>query len=279
MDSETVREYSSSTLGDKQVTVRYWTYGNPQAPAMVLLHGFRGNHRGLILLAQLLPQYHVIIPDLPGWGKSDPLTVRHDFSNYSIWLQEFISTVAGDNVVLAGHSYGAVMAMLYATKHNDDLQQLVLIEPVLGDRTISNRLGQLYYQIADRLPRPVQNFWIKNSALNRLTTEIMTVTKNRDIKRRIVTDEQANVPQIRVAVELEAFHSFYETTLDDVAQAIHMPTLVIAGDRDQMTPLSATRRFTEKLPHGRLIVLPGAGHFAPMEIPSAIARAIETSST
>ncbi len=278
MVNETVQEYSSSTPGGQQVTVRYWTYGNPQAPAMVLLHGFRGNHRGLILLAQLLLHYRVIVPDLPGWGESDPLTVRHDFSNYSIWLREFISTVASNGVVLAGHSYGAVMAMLYAAKHHDGLRQLILIEPVLGDRTISNRLGQLYYQIADRLPPAIQNAWIKNTVLNRLTTEIMTVTKNRETKRRIVADEQANVPQIRTPVELEAFHSFYETTFDSIAQKISTPTLVIAGDRDQMTPLSATQKFTEKLPHGKLVVLPGAGHFAPMEIPSAIAQAIETTS-
>ncbi|THE16454.1 alpha/beta fold hydrolase, partial [Kocuria rosea] len=59
--------------------VRYWFYDVDRAPKplLVLVHGFRGDHHGLQLVAdRLRERYHVVVPDLPGFGRSEPFPDR-----------------------------------------------------------------------------------------------------------------------------------------------------------------------------------------------------------
>lgn len=53
---------------------RYWSYpsSNPNAKVIIFIHGYRGNHHGLEAIAGALEDFHVIIPDLPGFGESTP---------------------------------------------------------------------------------------------------------------------------------------------------------------------------------------------------------------
>ena len=63
--------------------------------------------------------------------------------------------------------------------------------------------------------------------------------------------------------------------LRDALRTLTVPTLVIAGDDDRLTPPSHARRIAEMLPQlERLIVLPDTGHMAPLERPAELARAI-----
>jgi len=49
---------------------RYWEYGTPQTgPTIVVVHGYRGDHHGLEPVVNLLEDFHVISPDLPGFGE------------------------------------------------------------------------------------------------------------------------------------------------------------------------------------------------------------------
>lgn len=59
--------------------VRYWFYDadKQRKPLLVMLHGFRGDHHGLQLIATALREkYHVVVPDLPGFGRSEPFPQR-----------------------------------------------------------------------------------------------------------------------------------------------------------------------------------------------------------
>ena len=63
--------------------------------------------------------------------------------------------------------------------------------------------------------------------------------------------------------------------LRDALRCLTVPTIVIAGEDDRLTPPSHARRIAEMLPMlERLIVLPDTGHMAPLERPAELARAI-----
>ena len=67
----------------------YWVYGNEQAPkTIILIHGYRGTHHGLELIAKELNNYKVIVPDLPGFGQSGELK-NYFLTNYVDWLEDF----------------------------------------------------------------------------------------------------------------------------------------------------------------------------------------------
>jgi len=108
-----------------------WVYfEGGQGPTLVLLHGFAASKEvWLKQMEQLTPHFHVIAPDLPGWGES----TRVDGASYNIdaqvaRLQGFIDTLGMQKVVLIGHSMGGAIAGVYAAEHPDHVAELALLD-------------------------------------------------------------------------------------------------------------------------------------------------------
>jgi pimeloyl-ACP methyl ester carboxylesterase len=57
---------------------------------------------------------------------------------------------------------------------------------------------------------------------------------------------------------------------------IQVPTLVIVGEEDEVTPPEVARQMAEAIPNARLVVLPSAGHLANVEAPEAFNEAVRT---
>src|ERR1035437_11087681 len=84
----------------------YWEKNTEKKQVIVLLHGFPGSHEGLVDMANGLKDYHLIIPDLPACGLSDPLSEKHNLENYSKWLEDFLKSLFIDSAIIIGHSFG-----------------------------------------------------------------------------------------------------------------------------------------------------------------------------
>jgi pimeloyl-ACP methyl ester carboxylesterase len=84
----------------------------------LLLHGLGGDHRGLLQVAQGLSDVDVVIPDVPGYGDSDPLTVPHTLANYAAAVEALRIALDLGPVHLIGHSLGASIALLHAATHS-----------------------------------------------------------------------------------------------------------------------------------------------------------------
>lgn len=108
-----------------------WSYyAGGEGQDIVLLHGFAADKSEWLAVAkQLAPHFHVIIPDLPGWGESS----RVPGADYSIEaqaarLQQFVHAIGARGFVLVGHGTGAAVATVYAAKHADRVAGLALLE-------------------------------------------------------------------------------------------------------------------------------------------------------
>lgn len=108
-----------------------WVYeegGN--GPTIVLLHGFAADRNVWLKTAkELTPHFHVIIPDLPGWGDSS----RNIDASYSIdaqaaRLDSFVNTLGLQQFVLVGHSLGGAIAAVYASEHPEHVSNLALVD-------------------------------------------------------------------------------------------------------------------------------------------------------
>jgi pimeloyl-ACP methyl ester carboxylesterase len=84
----------------------------------LLLHGLGGDHRGLVQVAAGLRDVDVVIPDLPGYGDSAPLTVPHSLANYAATVEALRVALDLGPVHLIGHSLGASIALLHAATHS-----------------------------------------------------------------------------------------------------------------------------------------------------------------
>jgi len=119
-------EKHSVQVGD----TKWVYYEGGQGPTLLMLHGFAASKEVWLKQMEILsPHFHVIAPDLPGWGESS----RIDGASYNIdaqvsRLQAFVEALHLPKLVLIGHSMGGAIAGVYAAEHPDRVAELALLD-------------------------------------------------------------------------------------------------------------------------------------------------------
>ena len=84
---------------------------------LVMLHGFRGTHHGLQLIADELKEFEVIVPDLPGFSEGEQLE-NYTLDAYVEWVHSFMEKQKFKTPpALLGHSFGSIVSAAYAAKY------------------------------------------------------------------------------------------------------------------------------------------------------------------
>jgi pimeloyl-ACP methyl ester carboxylesterase len=257
-------------------------YGpDTDAHRLVFLHGLRGDHHGLEPIVAHLAGIAVTVPDLPGFGASPPLRRdRHDLDGYVGWTRELLAAVAPEgDAVLAGHSFGSIVASA-AVAAGVPVRGLVLVNPIAdaalaGPRRIAVRSTVLYHQLAARLPEPAGTALLRSRLITRLASAAMVRTRDRSLRRWIHAEHDRRLNGFADRrVLLEAFGTSIGRTVGEFAPRVPVPTLLVAGARDDIAPVATQRALCRRFPRARLVVLPGTGHLAHYETPAAVAAAI-----
>ncbi|SHK85062.1 Pimeloyl-ACP methyl ester carboxylesterase [Pseudonocardia thermophila] len=272
------------------VTVRgtpttVWRYGAVEPRStIVFLHGFRGDHHGLEpIVAHLVDAdagLRVLVPDLPGFGATPPLpSERHDVDGYARWTRELMAAFDGD-VVLAGHSFGSIVAAATAAEDATGIAALVLVNPIAsraleGPRAASRWITAAFHRLAGALPEPVGEALLRHPLVGRISGLALMTTRDRDLRRWIHAEHGRYFAGFaNRAVLLEAFEASVGHDVAQYAPAVKVPVLLIAGERDDLAPADAQRALLPLFPDARLVLLPGTGHLAHYEQPAEIAAAL-----
>ena len=259
----------------------YWVYGpdGDDVPTVVAVHGFRGEHHGLEPVIAYLPGLRVVSPDLPGFGETAPIPGReHDLALYAGWLAEFARIVAPGAVVL-GHSFGSIVSSA-AVAGGLSTPRLILINPIgapalEGPKGLLTRLAVLYYWLGARLPERVGTLLLRNPLIVRAMSIAMAKTRDRELRRFI--HHQHDTYFSRFADRNVLHDAFVTSVSHDVrafAGVIDIPTLLIAAQRDDITPIEAERRLATMFPHAELVEIADVGHLIHYETPAEAAGAI-----
>ena len=109
---------------------RWSYYAGGEGPTIVLLHGFDGSKTEWLATAKILTEhFHVIIPDLPGWGDSSRASGgNYDIDAQAARLQNFFGALGLRSVMLVGHSMGGAIAGVFAAEHPDEVNRLALVD-------------------------------------------------------------------------------------------------------------------------------------------------------
>lgn len=114
-----------------QVGDTKWTYyAGGEGPTIVLLHGYGVDRNTWLQIAKpLTGNFHLIIPDLPGWGQSTRIAgADYGIQAQSQRLAGFVQALGLKHFMLVGHSMGGAIAGYYASEHPDQLASLVLMD-------------------------------------------------------------------------------------------------------------------------------------------------------
>lgn len=268
------------------VDLHYWVYGpdhtgpDQAADVVVMVHGLRGTHHGLEAIAAQLPDRCVVIPDLPGFGESRPMARRHDVEGYAGAVLELIERVAPRNAVLLGHSFGSVIAARAASRAPELVRRLVLVNPIAtpplrGPRVVLSGLTSAYYWLGKALPARWGNALLSNKWIVLAASRAMVRTKDKRLQRFIHDSHLRYFSRFHSpAVLCESYESSVRHTVAEDAPSLTMPTLLIAGETDDIAPVAGQRALAGRLADAELVVLPDVGHLVHYETPVAAGRVI-----
>jgi pimeloyl-ACP methyl ester carboxylesterase len=252
-------------------TIRYWRIDRDSTETVLMLHGLGGDHRGLVELAQAMPGVNVVLPDLPAYGESAPLSTPHSLTNYANAIADLRAELGLGACHLVGHSLGASIALVHAALHGDDLKSLCLLNPVSTASNMTASLGKLYYRLAARMPAKVARFWLASKPAVYIADSFVIHTRDRARRRMILEQDYENYRRASIPAMIESFLSYYDTPFDDHAGLIGTRTLLVAADRDSIAPVAAVSGLARRIPGGRLSVVADGGHLLPMERPQDVA--------
>lgn len=258
----------------------YWVYGPADAATTVVaVHGFRGEHHGLEPVVAHLPGVRVISPDLPGFGETAPIPGRrHDLDLYAQWLQEFAGAVAPGAVIL-GHSFGSIVVSA-AVAGGLETPRMILVNPIgapalEGPRGVLTRLAVFYYWAGAKLPSGLGDAVLRNGLIVRGMSVTMAKTKDPGIRRFV--HDQHDTYFSRFAdrdVLHDAFVASVSHDVREFAPRIAQPTLLVAAQRDDITPIEAERTLATLFADAELVEIPDVGHLIHYETPAVAAAAI-----
>lgn len=261
-------------------TTAYWVYGpDDAATTLIAVHGFRGEHHGLEPVLAYLPDVRVIAPDLPGFGETPPLPDRtHDLDEYAAWLTAFAAQVAPGAVIL-GHSFGSIVTSA-AVAGGLATPKLILINPIgapalEGPKGLMTRLAVFYYAMGARLPEKLGTALLRSRIIVRVASVTMAKTSD-PVLRRFIHD-QHDTYFSRFAdrdVLKDAFVASVSHDVTEFAPRIPVPTLLVAAQKDDITPIEAERRLATLFADATLVEIADVGHLIHYETPAEAAAAI-----
>jgi pimeloyl-ACP methyl ester carboxylesterase len=283
---------SRHTLMLRGTEVHYWDYapvepsGSGEATGktatILVAHGFRGDHHGLERLVEALPQFHFIMPDLPGFGSSAAMAAgEHDVEQYSGFVGDLLAALAlGPETVLLGHSFGSIVASHFTAGHVERISSLILINPIAapalaGPKAVLSKLAAFYYLAAAKLPAKMGNALLRNALIVRLMSITMAKTKDKALLK-FIHDQHSAYFSIFANRDmlLQAFRASIGGNVRQFASRLRLPVLLVAGAEDEIAPLPDQHRLMEVLPDAQLSVIPGVGHLIHYETPEPAAAAI-----
>ena len=265
-------------------TTRYWVYGPDDAPlTIVIAHGYRGEHHGLEPVIAQMPGIRWIGPDMPGFGESTPLTeVPHSIDGFAKWLTAFIDGLGLTGTAIPlGHSFGSIISSK-AVADGLDAPALILINPISnsgleGPSRVATLLTVAFYRLAGRLSARAGDFLLKRWIVVQFMSSVLAKSKNRQLRRWI--HDQHHTYFNRFASRdsvVEAFEASISANVSTYSDGIGVPTLLVAAELDDITPVQAHRDLVATMTDAKLELLMGVGHLIHYEVPERAAAAIHT---
>jgi pimeloyl-ACP methyl ester carboxylesterase len=235
-------------------------------PAIVFLHGAGMDHSVWALLARAFAHHGhaVLAPDFPGHGRSAgaPLT---SIAALADWTAALVDAAGAKAAKLVGHSMGSLVALKTGARHPDKVTGLGLIATAAAMRVSEDLLDAA--KANDHAAVDMIAIWGEGYRATLGGSQAPGLWMLGGAERLL---ERAQPGAI--FADLSACNA-YQDALSSAAK-INVPSIVIQGSRDLMTPAKGGKAVAAALPHGRVALIEGAGHMLMSERPDDVLAAL-----
>jgi 3-oxoadipate enol-lactonase len=229
--------------------------------AVLFLHGI-GGHRAnwAPQLPAVAERFHAIAPDMRGYGDSEDGPLDFDL------LADDIGTILDAFGVTRGHlvglSFGGWVALAFARRHPDRLASLVLCgtQPGPGRSSDADRAAFVRARLG-----PLDG----SKSLEERARAGAAAMAGRRAPAAVIGSLAASMGALRRESYLKAVEAASTFDSATAAAAVRMPTLMLAGEDDRLSTVTAVRALCDAIPNAELAVLPETGHLMNIENPGA----------
>jgi pimeloyl-ACP methyl ester carboxylesterase len=248
--------------------VHYRENGDPNAPLLVLLHGFADSFTtwdGWV--RELAPQFHIISLDFPGHGLTRaPQGSQLSGDGLADFVDAFAAKLMLPKFTVAGNSMGGGAAWELAVRHPDRVNALILVDAAgfandkpgkqpLGFVILRYRLGRTLLSKIDN--RPLIEQGLKVDVFDKSLITPFIVDRFAEFQRA------PGHREILMSVNMGSRAG----STKDLLSGVKVPTLILWGESDPLIEPAAAKKFASAIGGSKLITYPNVGHLPQLEIP------------
>lgn len=247
------------------ITTRLGNVGIEEAGTgvpVILLHGFP--HDRSLWSAQLAAPpagARLIAVDLPGFGESESAAVP-SLDAWADWLAAVLDALTLEQAVIGGLSMGGYLAFAFWRRHPTRVTGLILSDTKAGADSDEARVKRVAMQGMALASGPGA---IADAMLPGMVGKTTRETRPQAVAYLDAMMRRASVGGIHDG--LDALRNRVDST--PTLATITVPTLILCGDEDTLTPLKESEAMHVAIPDSQLGVIPGAGHASCVEHPAA----------
>jgi len=218
--------------------------------------------------------FRVLLIDLPGWGKSDPIVIESGFRNVinAAAVKGVLDALEIDTVYLVGNSMGGMTSLQFVVSYPDRVRKLVTMGGGAGGSNILTpmptegikRLNELYVEPTEANLNRMLDIFVYDTS--RLTPDL------REIRHQNMMRHPEHLENFAKSARVNPTHQAIPEVANNLA-GIKAPVLIIWGSGDRFVPLEAGMRLLA-IPDSRLHVFNQCGHWAQWEHAEAFNRLV-----
>ncbi len=234
--------------------------GESRQPTLLFLHGITGSRRYWDRkVRDLAADYHLVLPDLPGFGLSPKPHVEYKMDLFRDSVRGFIERRGLEKrpLVIVAHSLGSLIALEYAARYGDHLQRMILLS--LPRFTSPASAHEIFWRGSVHYRRLLNEHSLKETLaqVKRSGLELTLRCMFRFPWSVLIDSHKFTFKSLTSTLE----HCLLSYQVDRALPSVpSIPILLIHGEQDSVAPLAQIRHLPDSYPHMRLRTIAGAGH-------------------
>lgn len=233
--------------------MEYKYFSSSQKPYLIFLHGWGGCWQSWFpILERLKNDFNILAIDLPGFGDQE-INKALTLDDYVNFVVKTIKDKKIIDPILIGHSFGGAIVSKIAAKKIIPLKKIILVDaaPIRYQLTSKQK-------IISSITKPTKKI-LSLPILNRLYTPLQKF-----LYKSLKLEDSGYFGQTNPLIK-KTFSNVIREDLTNILPNIKVPTLIIWGENDTATPLSAGRKIQQLISKSKLIVYPNSSHFSYLE--------------